>query len=61
MHRELADTARELVDYMLFVDEAPLPVPIGKGSSGFAKVFERLGVLGIAKAGACAIWTCNGG
>jgi len=43
MHRQLADTARELVDYLLFVDEAPLPVAIGRGSSGFAKVFEARG------------------
>ena len=35
--------AREFVDYLLFVDEAPLPVAIGKGSSGFAKVFEARG------------------
>ena len=38
----LDDAARELVDYMLFVDEAPLPAPI-KGSSGFAERFEARG------------------
>ena len=38
----LRDTARELVDYMLFVDEAPL---VGKihGSSGFAEMFSAEG------------------
>ena len=34
--------ARELVDYMLFVDEAPLPGPI-KGSSGFTASFSAEG------------------
>ena len=43
MNRGLADTARELVDYLLFVDEAPLPVAIGRGSSGFAAIFEARG------------------
>jgi hypothetical protein len=32
----------ELVDYLLFVDEAPLPQPIA-GSSGFAEVFTARG------------------
>ena len=32
----------ELVDYLLFVDEAPLPQPI-KGSSNFAEVFAAQG------------------
>ena len=33
----------ELVDYLLFVDEPPLPHPI-KGSSGFAEAFAAKGV-----------------
>jgi hypothetical protein len=36
------DTAYELVDYMLFVDEAPLPSPV-RGASGFAKEFPSKG------------------
>jgi hypothetical protein len=36
------DLAREVVDYMLFVDEAPLKGPI-EGGSGFAARFEALG------------------
>lgn len=32
----------ELVDYLLFADEAPLPHPV-KGSSGFAEKFASLG------------------
>ena len=32
----------ELVDYLLFVDEAPLPSPI-RGSSGFAEKFAAQG------------------
>lgn len=36
------DTARELVDYMLFVDEAPLPSPI-RGASAFTKEFPTRG------------------
>lgn len=32
----------ELADYLLFVDEAPLPSPI-TGTSGFAEQFSRLG------------------
>ena len=35
-------TITDLVDYMLFVDEAPLPSPIA-GSSGFAERFTALG------------------
>jgi hypothetical protein len=38
----LADAAREVVDYFLFVDEAPFPAPV-RGSSGFAEWFERQG------------------
>jgi hypothetical protein len=38
----LRDTARELVDYMLFVDEAPLSDKI-QGSSGFAEIFSAQG------------------
>jgi len=36
------DTARELVDYMLFVDEAPLPSAI-RGGSAFTKEFPSKG------------------
>jgi len=38
----LRDTARELVDYMLFVDEAPLVDKI-QGNSGFAEAFSAEG------------------
>ena len=38
----LADTVTELVDYLLFVDEPPLPAAI-HGSSGFAERFAREG------------------
>jgi hypothetical protein len=38
----LRDLARELVDYLLFVDEAPLPSPVG-GSSPFAREFSARG------------------
>jgi hypothetical protein len=38
----LRDTARELADYMLFVDEAPLSEKI-QGSSGFAEIFSARG------------------
>lgn len=34
--------AREMVDYLLFVDEAPLPDPV-EGSSGFAEAFSARG------------------
>jgi hypothetical protein len=40
--RTLDTAAAELVDYMLFVDEAPLPGPI-TGTSGFAKHFASQG------------------
>jgi hypothetical protein len=40
--RPLEQTAAELVDYLLFVDEAPMPGPI-TGPSGFAKVFAEQG------------------
>ena len=36
------DTAYELVDYMLFVDEAPLPSPV-RGASSFTKDFSLNG------------------
>lgn len=36
------DLAKELVDYLLFIDEAPLPTKI-KGTSGFAEKFQLLG------------------
>jgi len=36
--------AREVVDYMLFVDEAPLPARI-EGSSGFAERFSTRGPM----------------
>jgi hypothetical protein len=38
----MSDAAREIADYMLFVDEAPLAGPI-KGTSGFAEVFAARG------------------
>ena len=40
--RSLDSAAAELVDYLLFVDEAPLPGPIA-GTSGFAKQFAAQG------------------
>jgi len=40
--RPLPQTAAELVDYMLFVDEAELPGPIS-GPAGFEKVFAATG------------------
>ena len=40
--RPLEQTAAELVDYMLFVDEADLPGPVS-GPSGFEKVFAATG------------------
>lgn len=36
------DTALELVDYLLFVDEAPLPSPV-RGASAFSKEFPSKG------------------
>ena len=41
--RPLEAAAAELVDYMLFVDEAPLPGPV-VGSTGFAKTFAGSGI-----------------
>ena len=38
----VAQAAAELVDYMLFVDEAPLPGPV-KGRSNFARTFTATG------------------
>jgi hypothetical protein len=38
----LRDAAREFVDYLLFVDEAPLDGRV-EGSSEFAKIFAALG------------------
>jgi len=38
----MREAATDLVDYMLFVDEAPLVGPV-KGSSGFAEQFARAG------------------
>jgi len=38
----LRDTVGELVDYLLFVDEEPLPAPI-TGASGFAGIFAAEG------------------
>ena len=38
----LRSAAREFVDYLLFVDEAPLPPKI-RGTSGFAERFAELG------------------
>jgi hypothetical protein len=40
--RPLANAAAELVDYMLFIDEAPLPGPIS-GTTRFARDFETKG------------------
>jgi len=40
--RYVRDTINDLVDYMLFVDEAPLSNPVG-GTSGFAEKFSREG------------------
>jgi hypothetical protein len=42
--RTIDEAAEEFVDYMLFVDEAPLPGPI-TGTSGFKTRFESLGPL----------------
>jgi hypothetical protein len=39
---DLKDTAKELVDYLLFVDEAPLPVGL-KSTSGFGERFSSQG------------------
>jgi hypothetical protein len=38
----VAEAARDLVDYLLFIDEAPLTGPV-KGGSGFAEVFVAKG------------------
>ena len=38
----MRDAAHDLVDYMLFVDEAPLDAPLA-GSSGFTELFSVLG------------------
>jgi hypothetical protein len=38
----MRDAVDELVDYLLFVDEAPLPQPVA-GSSGFAEMFTARG------------------
>jgi hypothetical protein len=40
----LRESANELVDYLLFVDEAPLPGPV-HGTSGFAEKFAAEGPL----------------
>ena len=40
--RPLSDTVRDLVDYMLFVDEAPIPGPL-EGPTSFAKNFSARG------------------
>jgi len=40
--KHFSETVHELVDYLLFVDEEPLPAPI-KGASGFAERFAALG------------------
>ena len=40
--RSLESAAAEVVDYMLYIDEAPLPGPI-TGTSGFAKYFAAQG------------------
>ncbi len=36
------EAAREIADYMLFVDEAPLPAPLESGG-GYAEAFRKLG------------------
>jgi hypothetical protein len=38
----VSEAARDLVDYMLFIDEAPLAGPV-KGGSGFAESFSAKG------------------
>jgi hypothetical protein len=43
LHRNLAIWAREFVDYLLFIDEAPLPGSPVQGASGFAEQFANLG------------------
>jgi hypothetical protein len=40
--RRLTNTAKELVDYLLFIDEASLPHKV-HGTSGFAEQFQSLG------------------
>jgi len=40
--RPLADSVKELVDYMLFIDEAPIPGPL-EGSTSFARDFSARG------------------
>jgi hypothetical protein len=42
IQQRIRDTANELVDYLLFVDEAPLPGRV-EGSSGFAREFSARG------------------
>ena len=42
--RRIREAAAELVDYLLFVEEAPLTEPI-RGSSGFSEVFAKRGPL----------------
>jgi len=42
--RRIREAAAELVDYLLFIEEAPLKEPI-RGSSGFAEVFSKRGPL----------------
>jgi len=42
--RRIREAAAELVDYLLFIEEAPLTEPI-RGSSGFAEVFVKKGPL----------------
>lgn len=38
----VAEAARDLVDYLLFVDEAPLPAPV-KSGAGFTEMFAKAG------------------
>ena len=42
--RRIREAAAELVDYMLFIEEAPLTEAV-RGSSGFAEVFAKQGPL----------------
>ncbi len=41
-HPRVRETARELVDYLLFIDEAPLSAAVS-GASGFAEQFAAAG------------------
>ena len=53
----LRESASELVDYLLFIDEAPLPGPV-HGTSGFAEKFAARG-RSTAAAGPCGNSICG--